>query len=354
MVVNQKFWKNKKVLVTGHTGFKGSWISLWLQSMSADVVGISLNPPTNPNLFHEAKVANKMKSIIEDIRELDKMKSIFHEHQPEIVFHLAAQPIVLYSYQYPVETYSTNVMGTLNILESIRDIKSVKSAVMVTSDKCYENVEKSQGYIESDPMGGSDPYSSSKGASEILISSYRRSYFVGNKKNETQIASARAGNVIGGGDWAENRLIPDILRALQNNKKINVRSPQSVRPWQHVLEPLAGYLLLAEHLYDKGSDYSEGWNFGPELENNMPVEWILEYIKNKLEIEDFWIIESDGFPHEANYLKLDSHKANDRLKWSSKLSLESAIDLVLEWNNLRDKGINPRDICLKQIEEYSL
>lgn len=352
--MKKNFWKDKTVLITGHTGFKGSWLSLWMQSLSAKVIGIALDPPTSPNLFEEANVADGMINITEDIRDLKSIKKIFFKYQPEIVFHLAAQPLVLYSYNHPVETYSTNVMGTLNILESIRAIDSVKSAVMITSDKCYENVEKSEGYKETEPMGGRDPYSSSKGAAELLISSYRRSYFSGiNQSNKVSIASARAGNVIGGGDWAENRLIPDIINAIDNEIKINIRNPKSIRPWQHVIEPLAGYIILAESLYNQGSNFAEGWNFGPNLENNKPVEWILEYIKNKLQLEEFWNIDNLDYPHEASYLKLDSRKANKRLEWSPKWTLESAIDKVLEWNNSYKQGMDPKEISLNQISEYS-
>jgi len=352
--VNKKFWAEKKVLITGHTGFKGSWLSLWMQSLSAKVIGISLDPPTNPNLFTEAHVAENMVSIIQDIRDLKSIREVFSRYHPEIVFHMAAQPLVLYSYEHPVETYSTNVMGTLNILEAIRAINSVKSAVIITSDKCYENIEKDKGYKETEPMGGRDPYSSSKGAAELLISSYRRSYFSDiNQSNKVSIASARAGNVIGGGDWAENRLIPDIITAIDNEIKINIRNPKSIRPWQHVIEPLAGYIILAESLYNQGSNFAEGWNFGPNLENNKPVEWILEYIKNKLQLEEFWNIDNLNYPHEASYLKLDSRKANKRLGWSPKWTLESSIDKVLEWNNSYNQGMDPKEISLNQISEYS-
>ena len=274
--MNERFWKKKRVLLTGHTGFKGSWLSLWLQKLGAEVIGYALSPPTEPSLFEVADVGAGMTSITGDVRDLSSLKKLFKDQQPEIVIHLAAQSLVRYSYQEPIETYETNVMGTLNVLESIRCIKSVRAALMVTSDKCYDNMGKIESFRENDPMGGHDPYSSSKGCAELLISSYRNSYFALRDSDQpfAAIGSARAGNVIGGGDWATDRLIPDIIRAFKNHKPVHVRNPKAVRPWQHVLEPLSGYLKLVEKLYADGTEYAEAWNFGPSEEDIKPVEWI--------------------------------------------------------------------------------
>ncbi len=282
--VSPAFWKGKRVLVTGHTGFKGSWLSLWLQSMDAQVVGYALAPPTNPSLFEVAEVAKGMTSIIGDIRDLEHLRRVFAEHKPEIVIHMAAQPLVRYSYIEPVETYSTNVMGTVNLLEAVRSTGSVKAVVNVTSDKCYENREWVWGYRENEAMGGYDPYSNSKGCAELVTSAYRNSYFHPEKygTHGVAIASGRAGNVIGGGDWAGDRLIPDIVRAIMQGKPVNIRSPHAIRPWQHVLEPLSGYLVLAQKLYEEGAAYAEGWNFGPNDEDAKPVQWIVEKLTQGL------------------------------------------------------------------------
>lgn len=349
------FWKGKKVLITGHTGFKGSWLSLWLQSLEADVVGISLDPPTTPSLYEQAQVADGMASLREDIRNLDKMKYIFTEHQPEIVFHLAAQPLVRYSYREPVETYATNVMGTLHILEAIRACKSVRAAVMVTTDKCYNNREWEWGYRENEPMGGHDPYSSSKGCAELLIASYRDSYFPAREYSchQTAIASVRAGNVIGGGDWAEDRLIPDIIRAFQNGETVQIRNPNAIRPWQHVLEPLAGYIELAEGLFSDGAEWAEAWNFGPRKEDAKPVEWIVEAMAKQWGEGATWDIDESDHPHEANYLKLDCSKAHSRLGWWPQWDLEVALDKIVKWHKEDAAEGNMRQTCLKQINEYS-
>ena len=276
--MNHSFWNGKRVLMTGHTGFKGSWLSLWLQSMDAQVVGYALAPPTDPSMFEVAEIGKGMLSIIGDIRDLKHLRAVFAEHKPEIVIHMAAQPLVRYSYIEPVETYSTNVMGTVNLLEVVRNTGSVKAVMNVTSDKCYENREWAWGYRENEAMGGYDPYSSSKGCAELVTAAYRNSYFHPEKYQQhgVAIASARAGNVIGGGDWAGDRLIPDILRAITEGKAVNIRNPYAIRPWQHVLEPLYGYLQLAQKLYEEGTAYAEGWNFGPNDENAKPVQWIVE------------------------------------------------------------------------------
>jgi len=353
--MNQQFWQNKKVLITGHTGFKGSWLSLWLQQLGAKVIGFSLPPPTHPSLFETANIAQEMISIIGDIRNLDTVKHLFNEHQPEIVIHMAAQPLVRYSYQEPIETYQTNVMGTLNILEGIRSITQVRAAVMITTDKCYENKEWIWAYRENEPMGGYDPYSSSKACAELLISSYRNSYYPADKFNQhqTAIASARVGNVIGGGDWAKDRLIPDIIHAFQQSHAIHVRNPNAIRPWQHVLEPLAGYLKLTEHLYNKGPEYAEAWNFGPQEEDTKSVQWIVEQMKTLWGNSANWTFDQGDHPHEANHLKLDCSKAHARLSWWPKWHLHHALEKIIDWHKAELSGANLKKICLSQIDEYT-
>ena len=354
MVVNKDFWTGKKVLITGHTGFKGSWLSLWMQHLSAEIIGVSLDPPSTPNLFEEANVADDMITFHQDIRDGEAIKKIFLDHEPEIVFHLAAQPLVLYSYQHPVETYTSNIIGTMHILEAIRSINTVKAAVLITSDKCYENREWEKAYTETEPMGGCDPYSSSKGAAELLIAAYRKSYFSDKqfKQHITAIASARAGNVIGGGDWAQDRLIPDILRALEKGLTISIRNPDATRPWQHVLEPLAGYLTLAELLYSEGNQYAEAWNFGSPAEDTKPVNWIVKHMIQAWGEQASWIVDTDDYPKEANYLKLDCSKAQQRLHWYPRWNLEMALEKVIEWHQERNNGSSPKEICINQIVEY--
>ena len=350
------FWEGKKVLITGHTGFKGSWLSLWLKSMGADIVGVSLDPPTTPSLYEQACVAGDMVSLREDIRDLHKMKDIFTEYQPEIVFHLAAQPLVRYSYSEPVETYATNVMGTLHILEAIRASKSVRTAaVMITTDKCYENHEQEQGYSEDEPMGGHDPYSSSKGCAELLISSYRDSYFPKNeypRQHQTAIASARAGNVIGGGDWAEDRLIPDAIRAFQDHETVQIRNPNAIRPWQHVLEPLVGYIELAERLYTDGTQWAEAWNFGPKEEDEKSVELIIKEMTQLWGNDANWQHDEGTHPHEARYLKLDCSKARNKLKWSPIWNLSRAMVETVRWYKAWHNQANMHDFTLQQIKTY--
>jgi len=352
--VNKEFWNRKKVLVTGHTGFKGSWLSLWLQEMGAQVVGIALAPPTRPSLYLQARVAENMESLRVDIRDLDSIKNIFKEYQPEVIFHLAAQPLVRYSYQEPVETYQTNVMGTLNILEAIRNVDSVRAAVMITTDKCYENREWDWGYRENEAMGGHDPYSSSKGCAELLIASYRESYYPADKYNEHNmaIASVRAGNVIGGGDWAEDRLIPDIIRAVQTNATVHIRNPNSIRPWQHVLEPLGGYIELAEKLFVSGEHYAEAWNFGPKEEDAKPVKWIVEKTTKLWDEHASWVVDEGEHPHEANYLKLDCSKAHAKLNWWPKWPLESALEKIVDWHKKEKNGADMKLFTLEQIKDY--
>ena len=352
--MSQLFWKGKKVLITGHTGFKGGWLTLWMKHLDANIIGVSLEPPTNPNIYEKANVGEGILSLREDIRNGDAIKKIFQEQKPEIVFHLAAQPLVRYSYREPAETYETNVMGSVNVLEGIRSINTVRAVVMVTTDKCYENKEWEWGYRENEPMGGHDPYSSSKGATELLIASYRNSFFPSHlyEDHKTAIASARAGNVIGGGDWAEDRLIPDIIRSFRKGAPILIRSPDSIRPWQHVLEPLSGYMLLAEKLYEEGSQYAEAWNFGPFEEDAKPVQWIVEKMIELWAQGARWYVDERECPHESNYLKLDCSKAHDRLRWYPKWDLEKALEMINLWHKIEECGGHLREATLNQIALY--
>lgn len=342
-------------MLTGHTGFKGSWLSLWLQSMGTQVVGYALVPPTSPSLFEVAGVGKGMTSIIGDIRDLEHLRRVFAEHQPQIVIHMAAQPLVRYSYVEPVETYSTNVMGTVNLLEAVRSTDGVKAVVNVTTDKCYENREWAWGYRENEPMGGYDPYSSSKGCAELVTAAYRNSYFHPAKYKEhgVAIASGRAGNVIGGGDWADDRLIPDILRAITQGNAVNIRNPHAIRPWQHVLEPLSGYLLLAQKLYEEGASYAEGWNFGPNDEDAKPVQWIVEKLTQAWGEGANWVLDGGDHPHEAHYLKLDCSKAKSRLDWHPKWHLDESLNVIVEWQRAYRNGKDMKAMTLNQIQQYS-
>jgi CDP-glucose 4,6-dehydratase len=355
LVVNQAFWKGKRVLMTGHTGFKGSWLSLWLQSLGAQVVGYALVPPTTPSLFEVAQVGKGMTSIIGDIRDLERLRAVFAEYKPEIVIHMAAQPLVRYSYIEPVETYSTNVMGTVNLLEAVRSTPSVKAVVNVTSDKCYENREWAWGYRENEAMGGFDPYSSSKGCAELVTAAYRNSYFHAEKyqTHGVAIATGRAGNVIGGGDWAEDRLIPDIMRAITQGKPVNIRNPHAIRPWQHVLEPLSGYLMLAQKLVEEGATYSEGWNFGPGDEDAQPVQWIVEKLTGTWGEGASWVLDGGDHPHEAHYLKLDCSKAKARLNWQPRWHLDVALGAIIDWHRAYRQNKDMRELSLAQIQSFN-
>jgi CDP-glucose 4,6-dehydratase len=347
--VNPDFWHGKRVFLTGHTGFKGGWLSLWLQSMRAEVHGYALNPPTKTNLFAVADVNKGMaSSLIADIREVDKLTQAMQLAKPEIVFHLAAQPLVRYSYAQPVETYAVNVMGTVHLLEAVRATPGVKAVVNVTTDKCYENREWVWGYRENEAMGGFDPYSSSKGCAELVTSAYRQSFL---EPAGIGLASARAGNVIGGGDWAANRLIPDFLRAMDAGETLKIRSPQSTRPWQHVLEPLSGYLMLAEQLYTGGLGFAEAWNFGPADEDARPVRWIVERMA-EMRKDVNWQCDEAPQPHEANYLKLDSSKAHNQLNWQPRWRLQNALQKTLEWHEAWRKAEDMRLVTLAQINDY--
>lgn len=356
MVMDVNFWQGKKVLVTGHTGFKGSWLSLWLQKLGAQVVGFSLNPPTSPNLFECAGVADNMVSVIGDIRSLDALKRLFIEEEPEVVFHLAAQALVRDSYDDPVTTYSTNFIGSMNLLEAVRETKSVKSVVMVSTDKCYENQELNRGYKENDPLGGFDPYSCSKACLELMVASYQKSFFPLSKYNShgVGIATARAGNVIGGGDWAKDRLVPDILNAIKHNNPITLRYPNAVRPWQHVLEPLSGYLLLAEKLFQQGDIYSQSWNFGPDVDSAKSVHWLTRYLLDHIPNSSELIMQNKNEPHETKFLKLDCSRVAEQLHWYPRWSIEEALDNLIVWSKaFGTTNQNLKDICFKQIQVYS-
>lgn len=349
------FWKGKKVFITGHTGFKGSWLSLWLHSMGAKVTGYALNPPTEPSLYELCRIYEMVNPVIADIRDGEKLGKTIQAASPEVVIHMAAQPLVRESYKNPVDTYATNVMGTVNLLEALRKCDSVKAIVNVTTDKCYENKEWIWGYRENEPMSGYDPYSSSKACSELVTAAYRNSFF--NPRDYAghgvAVASARAGNVIGGGDWATDRLIPDCVRAILKNEKIIIRNPYAVRPWQHVLEPLSGYLALAQKLYEDGPKYAEAWNFGPNDEDAKTVNWIVRELCVKWGEGTSYEIDKGKHPYEAHYLKLDCSKAKAELGWHPRLSLEKAIDSIIEWTKAYKENEDLRVKCLKQIEEYS-
>jgi CDP-glucose 4,6-dehydratase len=353
-LINKDFWQNKNVLVTGHTGFKGSWLCLWLYMLGANVTGYALEPPTKPSLFKLCKIDELIHSVIGDIRDKELLRKVMNESNPEIVIHLAAQPLVGESYKDPVGTYEINVMGTINLLESIRFSPGIKAVVNVTTDKCYDNKEWVWGYRENEPMGGYDPYSNSKACSELITNSYRLSYFNSQdyQKHGVGLASARAGNVIGGGDWAPDRLIPDCIKSIFNGEKIIIRNPNAIRPWQHVLEPLSGYLTLAQKLYEEGPAFAEGWNFGPNDDDAKSVEWIVQKICEKWGDASF-IIDKGKHPHEAQYLKLDCSKAKMRLGWFPRWNLETAIDKIIDWTKDYQTGKDLRKTCIRQIEDYS-
>lgn len=355
--MNPHFWQGKRVFLTGDTGFKGSWLSLWLQSLGAKVTGYALQPPTKPNLYEIANIAKNMNSIFGDIRDLQTLKQAMQKAQPEIVIHMAAQALVRKSYMEPVETYAINVMGTVHLLESVRHTSSVKAVVVVTTDKCYENKEWSWGYRENEPMGGHDPYSNSKGCAELVTAAYRNSFFnPSTNKNQSSIAvaTARAGNVIGGGDWATDRLVPDILLAVEKNQPVLIRNPHAIRPWQHVLEPLSGYLTLAEHLYTKGQAFAESWNFGPQDDDARPVQWIVEQIVSNWGKSANWVHDKSNHPHEANYLKLDISKAKARLGWQPRWKLATALQHIINWHKAWLDQEDMHKVCLAQIKNYSL
>lgn len=355
-VVNPTFWKGKRVFLTGHTGFKGGWLSLWLASMGAKITGFALAPNTSPNFFEATKIAGDFdQSHIADIRNFEKLQKAMGDAKPEIVIHMAAQPLVRYSYLNPVETYATNVMGTVHLLESIRTLNNcVRAMVIVSTDKCYENKEWAWGYRENEPMGGHDPYSSSKGCAELVISAYRKSYFSPKKyvHHKVAIASARAGNVIGGGDWSEDRLIPDAIKAFEAKEILVIRNPLATRPWQHVLEPLSGYLVLAQALYQDGAQFDGGWNFGPRDDNARTVQEVINLLIKNWDSVVSWVQDKGEQPHEAHSLRLDCSKARQYLTWVPRWSLEQAIQNITRWQFAYQQKKNMREISLQQIADY--
>jgi len=351
MRAHASFWAGRRVLVTGHTGFKGGWLCLWLQQLGAEVHGLALAPPTTPNLFEAARVAQGLASDHRvDLRDAAAVLRSVQACRPELVLHLAAQPLVRASYADPVGTYATNVMGTLHLLEAVRQTASVRAVLNITTDKCYENREWPWGYRENEAMGGHDPYSSSKACSELLSAAYRRSFLT---EGGVALASARAGNVIGGGDWAADRLVPDLLRAFQQGEPALIRRPAAVRPWQHVIEPLSGYLLLAQALLQQGPAVAEGWNFGPEDRDARPVGWIVEQLATLWGPDARWTLQPDGHPHEAHTLKLDISKAREGLNWRPRWSLQQALQRTVEWHKAWLGGADVRALCLQQIENHT-
>jgi CDP-glucose 4,6-dehydratase len=352
LVIDPLFWKDRKVFITGHTGFKGSWLSLWLKDLGAHVTGYALSPTTEQALYTQASVNHSLvHSTFADICDLETFKKEMQAAEPSIVVHLAAQPLVINSYLDPINTYSTNVMGTVNMFEAVRSTSSVKAVLNITTDKCYENKEHLEGYEETDPMGGYDPYSASKGCSELITASYRKAFF---NDSPMAIASARAGNVIGGGDWAKNRIIPDAMRAFANNEKLLVRNPNSIRPWQHVLEPLFGYLILCQQLINNPTTFSGAWNFGPNYEDTQPVSVLADIIVESWGGNAEWGHDNEEHPHEANYLKLDCSKAKNILKWNPVWSLDQALVETVKWYKASCNNEDMRKFTLNQIEKYTL
>lgn len=350
MNVDPAFWRGKRVLVTGHTGFKGGWLSLWLQELGAQLHGFALAPEGEYRLFDAARVGDGMGSTIADVRDLQALRAAVATFAPEIVIHLAAQPLVRQSYADPVGTYATNVMGTVHLLESVRATPSVRAVVVVTTDKCYENDGRALGYREDAPMGGHDPYSSSKGCAELVASAYRRSFF---SPGAAAIASARAGNVIGGGDWGTDRLVPDILRAFERGEAVMIRHPHATRPWQHVLEPLSGYLVLAQRLWHDGAAFADGWNFGPRDADAWPVQRVVEHLAARWGGDARWQPDAGVHPHEASFLKLDIAKADARLGWTPRWHLDAALARVVDWQRAWRDGADARSLCLQQISDYT-
>ena len=349
-MINKDFWAGKRVLLTGHTGFKGGWLALWLASMGARVMGYALAPSTQPSLWQYSEGYSGLSSTIADVRDLAALSETVKTFRPEIVFHLAAQALVRASYEDPVGTYSANVMGTVHVLEAVRRMSGVRAVVVVTSDKCYDNREWVWGYRESEPMGGRDPYSNSKGCAELVVAAYRSSYF--STTDSAAVASARAGNVIGGGDWAADRIVPDIVRAAISGAPVRIRNPNATRPWQHVLEPLSGYLQLAEALCNAPAEYAEGWNFGPADEDAVPVGQIVSTVSRLWGPAARWVADKGPHPHEAHFLKLDSSKARSRLGWRPRLGLASALEWTVEWYKTQAQGGDARALTLAQIERY--
>lgn len=343
------FWRGRRVFLTGHTGFKGSWLSLWLQALGVELHGFALTPPTTPSLFDEARVHEGMSSTIGDVRDQAAVLAAMQSFRPDIVIHMAAQPLVRLSYKQPVETYSINVMGTVHVLDAARHVDSVRAIVNVTTDKCYENKEWIWSYREDEPLGGHDPYSNSKACSELVTAAYRKSFLTARR---IAVASARAGNVIGGGDWALDRLLPDILRAFERNQPVHIRNAGAVRPWQHVLEPLSGYLMLARALFDDQTHHAEAWNFGPREADTRNVKWIVENLAQRWGKDARWVVDGGAHPHEAHHLKLDIAKAGSRLGWHPCWPLEAALGVIVDWHRGWLAKEDVRDLCLAQIVQY--
>lgn len=352
--MNSAFWAGKKVFISGHTGFKGSWLCLWLQQAGAQVTGYALPPPSSPSLFDVANVGANMHSIIGDIRNAAALEMAMRDCAPDVVIHMAAQSLVRHSYRDPVETYSTNVMGTVHMLEAVRKTPGIRAVINVTSDKCYRNREWLWGYREQDELGGHDPYSNSKACAELVASAYRDSFFSGDTtKSLPALASVRAGNVIGGGDWAADRLIPDFMRAMTGNVPLVIRNPGAIRPWQHVLEPLGGYLLLAQKLYEGHREFADGWNFGPHDADAKPVSWIAGRLTEYWGAGAAWQLDQGGgHPHEAAYLKLDCSKARQQLGWSPRWSLDEALHKIVAWYQAWQAGRNMHEFSMLQIHDY--
>lgn len=353
-IVDRTFWSGKRVFLTGHTGFKGSWLSVWLASMGAQVTGFSLAPNTNPSLFEILEVERQIKaSIIGNITHLDILNKAMQASAAEIVIHMAAQPLVRYSYANPLETYTTNVLGTAHVLEAVRQMSGVRAALVVTTDKCYENKERGEQFQESDALGGYDPYSSSKACAELVTAAYRQSYFTSNQSNRgAAIATARAGNVIGGGDWSSDRLIPDAIRAFNQEEPVIIRNPQAIRPWQHVIEPLSGYLLLIENLYRHGQQFASAWNFGPHDSDTRSVSSVIELMTKRWHSKASWSVGDTTQLHEAQLLRLDCRQARDRLNWHPHWSLEVAIEKIAEWHRSHYKHQDMLALSLAQIAQH--
>jgi CDP-glucose 4,6-dehydratase len=351
---DRAFWKGRRVFLTGHTGFKGSWLALWLHALGAEVTGYALAPPTEPNLFEQAEVERTLRSIRADIRDFPTLKAAITEWRPDVVIHMAAQSVVRRGYDDPVDTYSSNVMGTVNVLESVRQLRHPCGIVNVTSDKCYENREWVWGYRENEPMGGRDPYSNSKGCAELVTTAYRESFFppASIEDHGVAIATARAGNAIGGGDWTADQLIPDLMRAFLAGRPCLLRNPSAIRPWQFVLEPLRGYLTLAERLAQDPRRFASAWNFGPAESDARPVSWIADQLARSWGNNASWSLDAGAHPHEARFLKLDTSKARTCLNWHPVLPLQVALDWIVEWYHAFQAGANLRDLTWMQIERY--
>ncbi len=351
--MNPAFWQGKRVLVTGHTGFKGSWLCLLLEQMGAEVHGFARPPHTQPSLYVDAQVGSGLHSVLGDVQDLAALRSALEKADPEIVFHLAAQAIVRDSYSDPTETFATNVMGTANLLEAVRKHGRAKAVVIVTSDKCYENREWLWSYREKSALGGWDPYSASKACAELVTTAFRRSYFSEpSGEHQISVASVRAGNVIGGGDWSRDRLVPDTIHSLVAGRPVELRYPHAIRPWQHVLDPLSGYVLLAERLFTDGAKVAEAWNFAPPDEDAMSVGWLVEQLQRAWGVEPQWQDQDGPRLHEHIYLKLDSSKARAMLGWAPKLRIQQTVTWVVDWYRAAHLGEDARKLCLESIERY--